>query len=333
MKKTCCVIGGGFAGLAVGIALQEDPNFTVVIVDGDLPYEKASKIASGILQPFPGEHAKKALFADEAMNDAFELFNKVTQTTQDPFFSSNGIYRIAVKEKQEEEFLALSKKEELVYPFSEPFFPMKKWLKGIEIKNAGTIFSKKYLTTLENYFFAIGGKMEKRQIEDLIEVEPFYDFTIVAAGKNSAKLLNLSSLKFHKGQILKGHFEEPIFLEKSITGKGYLAITEEKGYYALGSTYEHHFTSDAPTEEGKEKILTQAKLYLEMDTFIVDEIFSSFRVTKKINHIPYVAQIRPSTFVITGFGSRGLLYHAYAAKMLYSKIANGIPIMKLFEDA
>ena len=330
--KNIAVIGAGFSGLAVAIYLQLSKKVKVSIYDGDLPNEKASKIASGIIHPFPGKHCRPAKFFKEAIEEAFNLFSIVSSQTNGDWINNNGIYRVALTVEQEIEFYNLVGKFPFVKKCNENFYPLKKGSHGIHISMAKTIFSSCYLNALENFFLSIGGSIIRVQLKSCSEIENKFDHIVVAAGKNSDKLLGLSKLKYHKGQILIGKFSKPINIGLSISGKGYLSPTEIRNEYALGSTYEHQFNEEGPTLYAKEKICSDASEYLHIEDFEVKEIRAGFRVTKKINGIPLVCKIDDKFSVITAMGSRGLLYHAYCAKILKEAILQNKEIPKEFED-
>lgn len=315
-KKEVLVIGAGFSGLAAACHLQESGFANVTIFDGNQSFEKASMIASGIIHPFPGQNAKIAKFYQEAITEAFLLFEKAEKHAQIKCIDHQPIYRIATNPDQTQIFQQLVTQFSFVKPFHLENPLLKKENHGVLIELSKTIFSQRYLESLENFFLHLGGKIERRQVDSLETVENFFDHIVVAAGKNTARLLNLSGIKFHKGQLLVGHFKNGSNLNMSVTGKGYLALTDKIGYYSLGSTYEHHFSIDGPTQDAKDKILKDGKQYLNLDDFQVDQINCGYRVTKKINGIPLVLVINSKYSTITAMGSRGLLYHALCAKYL-----------------
>ena len=330
--KNIAVVGAGFSGLATAIYLQLSKKVKVSIYEGDLPNEKASKVASGIIHPFPGQHCRPAKFFKEAIEEAFNFFSLISSQKSSDWINNNGIYRVALTAEQEREFYDLVEKFPFVKKCNEDSYPLKKGSHGIHIEMAKTIFSATYLKALENFFLKIGGVIIKRQLKSCSEIIADFDHIVVAAGRNSDQLLGLSKLKYHKGQILIGKFSKPVNIKQSISGKGYLAPTEIKDEYAIGSTYEHRFDEEGPTLYAKEKICSDALSYLHIEDFEVKEIRSGFRVTKKINGIPLVCKIDEKFSIISAMGSRGLLYHAYCAKILKEAILENKEIPKELKD-
>lgn len=320
MKNSIGVVGAGFSGLSAAIRLQQTNKVSVTVFDGDLPHEKASKVASGIVHPFPGQHSRPAKHFEEAIHEAFLFFAEAGRFSSKPFVHHGSLYRVATSTEQEQEFDQLIFKYPFVQPKAYDEFPLKKGSRGIEITLSKTIYSNVYLEALENWFLALGGKIIRQQVKSIEELNGQYEKVVVAAGKNTPKLLNMPQLKFHKGQILYGKFNRLVSLEGSVAGKGYLALTENEGYFCLGSTYEHHFKEEGPTIDAIDKITRDANTYLEVEEFEVEEIRASYRVTKKINGIPLVCMLSPTLAVVSCMGSRGLLYHALCAKYLKEAI-------------
>ncbi len=319
MKKIA-VIGAGFSGLLAAIHLQKEAD--VVVFDGNQPHEKASLIASGIIQPFLGHSAKPAWYWEEALSEAFSVFDEAKRYASTHFLSDVPIIRIPMAKETENQLHQLSQQYPFVHFVEKLADPVKTGLSGYQIDRSKTVFAEAYLQALENWFRALGGIKVERQIYSLKEIEPDFDHIVVAAGKNSGKLLNSSSLSFHKGEILLVKAVAPFKMHQSLTGKGYLALTEKSNQFVLGSTYEHQDKTNGPTLAGRDQILSQAQTYLKMELFEVIEGKSAFRVTKKNQGVPYVQLVSSKYSVLTAMGSRGLLYHALCAKILKEAILN-----------
>jgi glycine/D-amino acid oxidase-like deaminating enzyme len=327
--KKVAVIGAGFSGLAAAIELQKLGILTTIF-DGNLPYEKASYIASGIIQPFLGQSSKPAFLFETALEASFALFEEAAKFSKAPFLDSHGVFKLVMKPDQVATFKQLEKNFSGVSFQSFDFYPLNKSHEGIKIDQGKTVYSAIYLTALENYFIYLGGKIERRQIEHLDHVIHDFDHVVVAAGKNTQKLLNLP-IKHHKGQLLIGSFKKRVHLPFSIAAKGYLSPTSDQGLFTLGSTYEHHYTTENPTDIASKLILNDAKEYLMEEDFSIKEIKVGFRVTKKINGIPLIKKLDQKISVISSMGSRGLLYHALAAKILKNHLIYFTPIQPNLE--
>jgi glycine/D-amino acid oxidase-like deaminating enzyme len=85
----------------------------------------------------------------------------------------------------------------------------------------------------------------------------------------------------------------------------------------IGATYEHQYQNDQPNLEqaALELLPKAAALYPPIDKAQVLLAKAALRVTTP-NHLPLVAKISPKEWIITGLGSKGLLYHGLYAKKL-----------------
>ena len=294
MNQKIAVIGAGFVGLAVTYYLSNQGH-DITVFDQSGIGAGASGIASGLLHPYPGKTLKRSKRADEAMAASLDLL-KIAQTDE-PLFSP-GIIRKPIDEAQKHLFAEKAKEyDDLEFDGQ-----------NLKILSGVTVFSKKYLEALWNQCDA---KLKIEKVETL-ESLAFFDKIIVAAGYGVKQFFPDLPVNFNKGQILQCKVAQEI--PCSLLGDGYLAQSE--GEYHLGSTYEHDFTSIEPDiEEAKRIILPRAAKYIEGDIEVLGAK-SGVRVAKKGDYFPISEKISGKIFILTAFGSRGLLYHALLAKEL-----------------
>ncbi len=274
------IVGAGYAGLAAAWHLS---HHEVTVFEGG---EGASHVSTGLLHPAPGRSAKTTWKAQEGMEAALELLKIAGEDT----FLQNGILRFAVDEEQRQIFGG----------------------EKIWIKEGITVFSRNYLMGLKR---ACGkAKFVQQWVRDLKELSQF-DRIVLTTG---AETLSLASLPLKKtiGQCLVCRCEEPLTM--SLLGSGHITPTIEPGICLVGSTYEH---TEKPDRQKALALLTQvAKFYPQAKTFEVLEVLSGVRVTPNGTYRPILQKIDPKTWVFTGLGSRGLIYHALFAKKLCEEI-------------
>lgn len=274
------VVGAGYAGLAVAWNLLKK-NVDVTVFDGG---EGASHVSTGLLHPAPGKQAKPSWRAEEGMKEAIELLEIASQ--EKPVFQQNGIIRIAVTEEQKKDLGADSL-----------FIP-----EGI------TVYSRLYLEGLKKA--CIKAQFVKHWISDLRELDPF-DAIILTTGAQTLKLVDLP-LKCTLGQSLICRWSEP--LQSSLLSHGHITPTENPELCQVGSTYEH--TPEPDPKKALELLDKAALFYPPAKDFEIVEIRCGVRISPKIGYRPIAQQVAPKTWVLTGLGSRGLLYHAMLAKSL-----------------
>ena len=106
-------------------------------------------------------------------------------------------------------------------------------------------------------------------------------------------------------------------LQKSIVGKGHIIPLNENQIH-LGSTYERgsldeEFTPGKILPDLAEKARNLVP-GLEIQKYLGGG--AGVRVAKSGHYYPLLTKIKAKAWLMSGLGSRGLLYHAYAAKEL-----------------
>jgi len=276
------VIGAGFAGLAAAYYLSKDHKVTVFDQTGI--GGGASGVSSGLLHPYPGEKGRRSWKADEAMAAARELLKVSEEALGKKVAHYGGILR-------QGEILTLGDDVEQLGPDE------------YIIHSGITVYTELYLQGLWK-------ACEKRGVELVIQkitsLPEGFDRTILAVGAGIKAFAHPFNLNFVKGQVLTCRLDHP--LERSISSKRYTALTQFSDRCHIGATYERDFMDDNPD-------LKTAVRLLQPET----EVFgcrAGIRVTNRAHYFPILEKLNPTTWAITALGSRGLLYHAYLAKLL-----------------
>lgn len=148
-----------------------------------------------------------------------------------------------------------------------------------------------------------------RFVQEEISTPPEADCVIFAVGAGVTNLAYDLPIRLIKGQVLKARGE---IAHSEIVPGGYMAKTASDGIIHLGSTYEHGFESPDPDlARAKELILPKHPNYKEKDILGCQ---AGVRVANIHGYRPILEEVAPRVWVMTGMGSRGLLYHALYAK-------------------
>ena len=274
------VVGAGYAGLAVVWNLLQKNCDVTVFDEGS----GASHVSSGLLHKSPGKKAIPCDQADEGMAAALELLKIASQDL--PVFEQNGIMRYAINEEQRS-------------LFGGPTF----WNpEGI------TVYSRRYLQELKKV--CRKATFIDGRIENLDELKD-HDAIILTVGSATKQFADLP-LKTTIGQCLVCRWPER--LPYSLLAQGHITPTEDSAFCQVGSTYEH--TPEPDPQKALALIDKIAVYYPPAKEFKIEEIRSGVRIAPKIGYSPLIQKIAPKTWVFTGLGSRGLLYHALYAKSL-----------------
>ncbi len=284
------IIGAGFAGLASAYYLSE--HFQVTLFDLKGIGGGASGISSGLLHPYPGEKGRRSWHAEEALEATRELLKVAEQEIGQPVANYEGILKVGE---------CLDPGEDVKQLSADTFL----------IKSGITVFPELYLQGLWQACQKRGVKLVIQNITNLGCLE--FDQIVLAAGAGIRNFPECRHLKinFVRGQVLTCVLDQP--LERSVSAKRYQAMTPSEGICHLGATYERDLIDDKPCKETAIALLRPATEVLDCRAGI--------RVTNPAHYFPILEQINPKTWVITAFGSRGLLYHAYFGKKITEKFS------------
>jgi len=323
MRKIA-IIGAGFAGLSVAWHLQQFPHYQATLFDPVGIGGGASGVSTGLLYPFPGRLALRSWLATEAMQASLALLHVVEETLGRTVALRNGIYRIAVHPAQRKAFYerSLQNPEALWKANVQKEIPLAIEAPGLWIPSAVTVFSKPYLEGLWLACQKRGVILQKTKIDSLQCVDA-YDVAVVCAGADIFKFPECAHLSLTpvKGQTIICRWNQDI--QCSVSGLGHITPTEEPGFCQMGSTYEHQSMDTETTKEAVQELFDKiGAFYPSALRFQPVHQTAGIRMARKTGYRPIAEQISPRTFVFTGLGSRGLLYHALLGERVAMQIHN-----------
>lgn len=302
------VIGAGFAGLGLCSHLLAK-GIQVDLYDQKGVGAGASGVASGLVHPYAGEGVKRSWKACEALEEARALLILAQQFSSKKVADFSGIIRKPVL-NQQEALLQAGQEFGDVELLSDGSF----W-----IKSGITVHSQAYLEGLYQACLFKGLQMKIQKIHSMDELSGYdYSFFAVGAGVFFFPEMAFCQLRPVKGQALVCRFpKEKPALTKSLLAKGYVVPLED-GLVYLGSTYERGVFDDTPCLDKALLDLTPkaADLIPGWNKIDVIECRAGVRVAKLGSYFPLIEKISNNVWALTAMGSRGLLYHGYAAKML-----------------
>lgn len=289
-NKNIGIIGAGFAGVAAAYYLSKHAR--VVVLDAGGIGSGASGASTGLLHPYAGEKGRKSWHAEEAMAVTRELLNIAAEEMHRPVADYRGILKKGI---------CIGAGEDVEILESDLFW----------IRSGITVFSQLYLEGLWRAAQKRGAQLHVQKVEKLSDLQHF-DGIVIAAGKGVFDFPECAHLKINavRGQALLCRLEKP--LERSEVAKQYTAVTEDPSICHVGATYERGSRSDIPN-------LAEAVRLLQPTQEVLG-VRAGVRVTNPAHYFPILEKVDARTWVMTAFGSRGLLYHAYFAKMLASQI-------------
>ncbi|MFK7920973.1 MAG: NAD(P)/FAD-dependent oxidoreductase [Bacteroidia bacterium] len=333
------ILGGGLAGSFLAARLLE-AGHQVSLIDDGAP-RAASRVAAGLFNVITGRFGAKSWLAETLLAEieaffaqpayaslrqhihyseiyrpfkTFEEYNKWTGKAADPAYAEMVVF-------QETPLFA----ERIINPHG-----------GIRILPCGWLETGAFIDDLHRLlqqndrfslireridYEAIG--LAERSIQTASGKLQF-DRLVFAEGPALAQNPYLSFLKLipNKGEILILHAPE-LQLPYVVSKKVYL-IPLGEDRYLTGSTYRNQFEHAQPTDEGKAEIETHLEKLLKVPYEIVDH-FAGIRPTTP-NRRPIVG-IHPDfdyVYVLSGFGTKGVLLAPYTSKLLAQGICENV---------
>jgi len=307
------IVGAGLAGLGACWHLCQFPQVQVTLFDPKGVANGASKISTGLLHPFPGRKALRSWASEEGMAETRMLLKVSLEALGRPIGEATGIFRPAITFQQQADFALRSLEDAEAVWQEHPIFGQ-----GIWIRSGITVYSRLYLEGLWKACQSLGATHHETSISSLEELESF-DTCIITAGFESLQFAPHLPLQVTKGQTLLCHWPER--LPFSVVSQGHITPTEDPSICQIGSTYENIFSSLDPDEKVIPELLEKAaKFYPPVRDFKVLEVRAGARIAQPKGYRPILERLNAKTWVFTGLGSRGMLYHASHGKQLAQEV-------------
>jgi glycine/D-amino acid oxidase-like deaminating enzyme len=322
------ILGAGFCGLAAAWHLKKNDHIQITLFDPLGIGKCASGVAAGLLHKYAGSHAKRNWRADEGYQATCELLQVAESALGTQVARKSGMLRVAHSAEQEMDFKKCSQQNpDDVHWFtahectdavpSLPPFP------GIFINSAMIVDCERYLAGLWLACQRKGVQLEKRGIRSLAELSG-YDLVVCAMGAATHSVVELQqiSLKPIKGQVLVCRWPENMApLPYPINSQAYLLMNPDNKTCIVGATFERDFTSSEPDlPTALNEILPKLHAFFpHLDGTSVISCRAGVRAATP-DHKPLLKKVTDNCWVLSGMGSKGLLYHALCAKDLASQV-------------
>lgn len=323
MKKIR-VVGAGFSGLATAYYLARN-GFQVQLYAPQGIGGGASSVSAGLLHPFVGMHSKLNWQGREGMAETLDLIEISEKAIGYPVAKKEGILRFATTQKQAEDFKTCADQYDEVdwycaekaskkLPFVVPY-------PAIYLKTGLAVDVKAYLCGLWYACEKLGAVLHVNKIDSLTSSP-----TVLAMGYDVKQLLPELKLTPIKGQILRLSWPKSIApLPFPISSKSYLVMAHDNKSCWVGATFERNFeTEGTDLKAAKDYILPSAyQLIPLLEQSNIIDCQTGIRASTP-SRLPFIKKVKSNLWVITGMGSKGLLYHALLAKKLVAEIVDQV---------
>lgn len=319
------ILGAGLCGLATAwhLSQQKDQHQITLFSPGGIG-KGASGVAAGLLHCYVGAHSKLNWRAHEGIEATKKLLAVAEKNLAMPVATYSGIFRPAIRQKQLEDFTLCAS-----------LYPDVKWREAVEnqhldqclpfpgifIESGIVVDCPLYLQGLWQACAERGVLLESVAISTLKELDDM-DLIIVAMGAATNSLPELSQIKIHqvKGQILE-FAQLPPLLPYPVNSQAYIIPQPRTMSAIVGATFERHFTNAEPDiATATETILPKIEAFFpQVSKNRLLDCRAGIRAEMP-NRRPLLEKISDRCWVLTGMGSKGLLYHALCAEELCRSI-------------
>lgn len=312
------IVGAGFLGIACAWHLLQLPGATITLFDAKGIGAGASGIAAGLLHPFGGAKATRNWMASESYPETVSLLEIASKTLATPVFKQSGIFRPATTTEQHDQFYKRSKEYADCSWLDTP--PSTLFTKpGLFIPAGIQVDCSLYLEGLWKACIARGAKLVIETIGSPSDLRTF-DLSVFTIGTGFLALKepitpNLSAVK---GQLLELEYDD--LLECGVSSHAYLAQNKMRTLTA-GATYEHSWQCEGPDRQRCEAEIRAkvAAFCPKLAGLALLECKAGYRAVTK-DKKPFLIKAQSNCYCLGGLGSKGLLYHAWLAKLLREKI-------------
>ena len=348
MNHDYLIIGSGIAGLSVAHALN-NRGYKVAIFDRKGVGEGASGTPVALINPVTGRRAKLCWRPEHCYNEALHLLNKTESYSGERIGNTTGVLRPALFSKMAKKMRTSFQNQSWPDGWVEWMdekqvrekYPAVSCTGGaIWVKNGVKLNMGKYVSTLADMLKNQGVDQYTNSEYSLMQNNEGWKLqtpdlqlnaasVIYATGSATAEDSKWSDMPIHplKGQTAVFKSRKPLQFEYAISSLGYFS-PQGKHHIGVGSTYEHDFENALPTKAAIEKLkskLIRTLPYLQ-DSLTIKSQWAGVRASTP-DKLPIVGSHKSlsNLYLLSGLGSKGLLYSTYLANMLVEHITENQP--------
>jgi glycine/D-amino acid oxidase-like deaminating enzyme len=323
------ILGSGYAGISIAWYLCQLTlgSASIDVFDPDPAGVGASRVSLGILNPFMGKQARLSWAALPAIAEVHHLLTESGNFCRTPLIVAKGLFRPANGSEQQEDFQARA----IEFPDDVKWWnkaDAEKAIAGLHLpESGGGLYIPKAVTIrVDTYLDGLKEALSRQAVQfisqPIFQKEKLerYDKVFFALGASSLGMGMLKDLPITpiKGQIiqLKWPKDRPP-LCMSLSGEGQMVMAADYQSCYVGATYEKSFKDSQPNIAlaHKEILAKMSPIYPSISQMELIDCRSRVRAASK-THRPLLGKVDDRYWFMTGLGSKGLLYHAFAAKQL-----------------
>jgi glycine oxidase len=345
------IIGAGLAGLSLADSLV-NKGCSIAVIDKKGIGGGASGIPIGMADPAASRNANLYWETEKCYDTTLENLKKLQFYSKKPFFKITGVLRPGITHKRgvslERSFYRQDwpdgwcewKTEEMIKKMSPEVYCV---YGGLWHPNSIAVAIPEYLDAYHTYLkeqnvqFYILDDYHLINQSNSWTIQSYNsnlntDNIVFATGADTKQITYWAELPIEpvKGQVALFDIPDPLPFSFSLSGNGYIGRIEDRRFI-VGSTYEHDFEHIEPDEYGKKYLirkLNQSLPNIAKDARLTGQ-WAEVRASTP-NRLPILGTHRSyaDLHIMTGMGSKGLLYSKYTANLLADYLVDNSPLKK-----
>jgi len=321
------VIGQGLAGSAVAWTLYWAGQSVLIVDKGD--QATASRVSGGLITPMTGKKLVKSPDFEEYWNHAKAFYQRIEAQTSESLFTEGPMLRLFKDEEARSAFKARSAEDSLatVEDWDGKLQSAGEQQWGITMSPAARLDVANYLRVTRQHFeqqdVFIQGEVTEYQRSDDTEKRFVYEVdgipvlanrVIHCTGAFDSKLFADVPDNPSRGDILEVSISG--YQRQEVVHRSIWIAPEEAGRQLVGSTYDWNNRSPEPTEDGKQRLLSQLSNMIEGPVEVHGQM-AAVRPTMK-DYEPVIGRhpTDADVYLLNGLGSKGALRSPLLAQRL-----------------
>lgn len=327
------VVGAGIAGIT--LALQLDAiGKSIVIYTGTEP-NVSSQIAAGLYNPITGRKMVKTWRADDLFCYLEPFYERVEQTTNGSFLHKKTIYRPFISAEEQNEWMGKSAEEDFnkyvkkVHSRSS-HEDVNDVFGGIAISHCGFLDIPTYIKSALTYLKKKQSVRAENFITEqlIVKSNEVHYSNLVGNKVIFCEGIGISKNPFFNWLPIRPVKGEIIFIKSDldidyILNRGVFILPIGGALFKVGSTYDHHDLTLAPTEKARAQILHKLNEIIKAPFEIVDQIAGIRPATK--DRRPFIG-LHPNfetIGVFNGLGAKGVSLAPYWSRHFVNHLESG----------
>lgn len=334
------IVGQGLAGTWLSyFLLQQSKSITVI---DDFDANVASRVASGVINPFTGKRLVKSWLIDTLLPFAHNSYRSMEELLQVSFYEPKNIIWVLNTIQELNDFCALQLEDNYKHFIKS----IDKTTNCVGIKNAigyalvqgaamvnMPLFLNSYRNYLQNNNLLQTAKFNYNQLQPTLNSFTYnkqqYKNVVFCEGAKAIQnpFFNNLPFTFAKGEVLL--IKAPKLNLNNQMLKGKVFITPYKpNIYWVGSTYTWNDLSNTPSAEQKQFLLSQLQKHINTDFEVINHIAAIRPTIKDRRPILGEHPIYNNLFIFNGLGTKGVSLSPFFANCLVNFIENKIALPK-----